>query len=920
MSLLVQSIFAFQGAEIDVYKKAIEEIRKKNGNGRQLLNNYRSSEAMIEACNVLFQDIENNEEKPKGSGKNKKTEIISEKNKFFGNSGIDFTPSKSPTKEINNYKNKAFLNSDEVKPIWLAQPSEGNEYAKFAVSKIVECCKLDEKGNTALQIYDNNDNTYRNVSFSDFSVLARARTEMPFIEAEMREIGIPFYRYKDRTLFEGKECLDWIALLRILDIPDFATINRQMLNKSLLSDFFRKSIDEVESEELVNPTKEPMSYILEWRKLAEKRHWAELKERIYQDTNIDRVFCANSNSINLVKLHQIGNYIFDYFFNHKVSIEEMIKHLKGLVDKTGSSDSEGDIVENTNDLDAVKIMTIHASKGLEFPVVIMVGSLIGFNNKINGPFVYNKASDDIKSNRNKYLGFTKEIYKKEVFEEWRRLMYVAYTRAKYILILPDFSNKQCWSTEKFPYYFLKARIENLRKHLDLVRTDDSDWQLDKKNNYIYKIKTELKEVIDDFIDKTRKHKDNSSSKSDAEKQISELQNSLPNLRTYQLSYSSISSNIKKKFGIAYDSDNSDIEDIININNVSENGERFDKDGLSEDDNNQSDSIISKEFKNIDKPENIVRAGNNYISNVNNIENYDLVDYPRGSKLGNAIHEIFELIIFENYGKLNPNDIYEISELNNLIIEKFEKQSLPIKKNDNWMKLTAKIVWDTLNADLPVIQGSKVIEGKTFKLKSIPTKTRRAEVEFLFDFTDSESNRSKSLSQELSLRAEEAPPRMAGELDFAKQKTEGADCEAFRGVAIQCNDNYKKLSRLCKGFIDLLFVRIDNENEYYSILDWKSDYMSEESYCDGDALSDKVAEEYTVQRVLYSYLLVKWLKQFYQNLNEEEIFEKHFGGIYYVFVRGCRADCSNGIYAQTWKSYSALEESYKKLTAELGIRS
>ncbi len=95
-------------------------------------------------------------------------------------------------------------------------------------------------------------------------------------------------------------------------------------------------------------------------------------------------------------------------------------------------------------------------------------------------------------------------------------------------------------------------------------------------------------------------------------------------------------------------------------------------------------------------------------------------------------------------------------------------------------------------------------------------------------------------------------------------------------------------------------------------------MSEESYWDGDALSDRVAEEYTVQRVLYSYLLIKWLKQFYQNLSEEEIFEKHFGGIYYVFVRGCKSDCSNGIYAQTWKSYSALEESYKKLIAELGI--
>ena len=177
--------------------------------------------------------------------------------------------------------------------------------------------------------------------------------------------------------------------------------------------------------------------------------------------------------------------------------------------------------------------------------------------------------------------------------------------------------------------------------------------------------------------------------------------------------------------------------------------------------------------------------------------------------------------------------------------------------------------NTLNADLPVIHGNEVIDGKTFKLKSLSDNARKSEMEFLFG------------------------------MDGLEAKT---------------------LNNLCKGFIDLLFVRKENGIDYYSILDWKSDYMSEESYSDGEALAEKVDKEYTVQRVLYSYLLIKWLKQFYKELTEEEIFEQHFGGIYYAFVRGCKADCSNGIYAQTWKCYEALEESYKKLIAELGIRS
>ena len=532
----------------------------------------------------------------------------------------------------------------------------------------------------------------------------------------------------------------------------------------------------------------------------------------------------------------------------------MIKHLKGLAAKTEETDSEGELVENTNDLEAVKIMTIHASKGLEFPIVIMVGSLKEYYNNPTGPFVYNK-------DQRKYLGFDKDTTKDLVFKEWRRLIYVAYTRAKYILILPDFSTIRNWSYNGYPFKFLAARIKDIRD-TEFVRNEEHKWgkKEEKDKNYIFNEEDDLNAIVKDYVDKERKNTNTDSEKKDAETQIVSLKNSIPSLRMYQLSYSSISSNLKDKFETdfnnnSYYTDNNSDEFV-----VTEDFGRVDKEDSSDDNIVENDSIILQKFKDIDNSENIIKACPKYSPIIDN--NNEANNFPKGARLGNAIHEILELIIFENYGKLKADKIFDISELNNLIIEKFEKQSLPIKNNDNWVKLTAQILWNTLNADLPVIQGNKVIEGKTFKLKSILTKARKAEVEFLFDFKD------------------------------------------------------KKLNKLCKGFIDLLFVRKDNENEYYSILDWKSDYMSEESYWDGDALSDKVAEEYTVQRVLYSYLLIKWLKQFYSGLSEEEIFNSHFGGIYYAFVRGCKADCSNGIYAQTWKSYSALEESYKKLLKEL----
>jgi exodeoxyribonuclease V beta subunit len=61
-------------------------------------------------------------------------------------------------------------------------------------------------------------------------------------------------------------------------------------------------------------------------------------------------------------------------------------------------------------------------------------------------------------------------------------------------------------------------------------------------------------------------------------------------------------------------------------------------------------------------------------------------------------------------------------------------------------------------------------------------------------------------------------------------------------------------------------------------------------------------------------LIKWLKnfEFCKGLSEQEIFDKHFGGIYYAFLRGTDGKTGKGIYAQTWKDYRTLEAAYENV--------
>ena len=127
-----------------------------------------------------------------------------------------------------------------------------------------------------------------------------------------------------------------------------------------------------------------------------------------------------------------------------------------------------------------------------------------------------------------------------------------------------------------------------------------------------------------------------------------------------------------------------------------------------------------------------------------------------------------------------------------------------------------------------------------------------------------------------------------------------------------------LQSICKGFIDLVFMRHDTQGQLrFSIVDWKSDVMADGDYSPA-SVQKKVDEDYSVQRVLYCYCLIKWLKQFYgagdgnTPLNESEIFDKFFGGMYYIFVRGCKAGTESGIYAHTWENFAALEKSYSNI--------
>lgn len=832
-----QSIYSFQSADVNVYTKAVKSIAEHNGLAYRLSTNYRSTDRMVEGCNHLF----------KG---------------FFSSPDIDFNDSKpSGTKIAASYR------GEEIKPIWIAgnesERTSEEDFPRLIVQKIVDWCSW-ENGKTKLQIFDKekedaNGNCFehRNVSFRDFAILVRSSSEYPEFERALSKAGIPSMRYKDKNLFQGKECTCWISLFNAISAKDFTGHKRLILSELLFSDFFGLKIEEVDNEKYDNPFCSERQMIIQWQKLAQDRKWAKLLEKIYADTNIENRLSQLDKMQSLNKIRQIGNYAVDYLYKTDCSLEDACKHLQRLSNRAADAEDEGNLVEKGTDFDCVQLMTIHASKGLEFPVVFAAGGLRGKGTDIPQAFFYHDEK------RNAKLGFSPYGQQMENYEEdyeRERIYYVAYTRASSLLVLPVYD---VWDLNKNDHYLVRIRAEMhqfLKDNIiSLYNAEDEEGegfveQLTDNGKKLEDLKKEVKKILEE-TKKAREKESGGSDKvetdltEDAQRAASKkLTKKIPELLTHKHSYISLS--CKKR-----DSDEMTVS-----------GGRQDKEEKAD----QKESLAH--FDMAENPVNYIAIPGSPSAKCQPAADAPKT-FPKGKKLGIAIHEVFE--------KADFNTDQKSEELARLIKSCFEKQTLTIQENDpnGWLDYTANVFWKTCNARFPEITGSKA-SGNYFSLKEIKASDRISEAEF------------------------------------------NMSVAATANTATGNSASSGPLKNYFNGFIDLIFKRKIDGRDVYSVLDWKSNSFEAEEYSDGAKLQEHTDHDYAIQRVLYSYSLIKWLSIFYRKTyptdTEAQVFENHFGGIYYVYVRGCQENTCSGIYARTWKSWQELEAAFENIRKEFHI--
>ena len=381
-----QSIYGFRGADVSVFGQMTEALAEAGGTSKPLHLNFRSQPPLISFLNVLFEKIFKSGEDCGQQDLGQLGYVEHERSLAERESG-DPPPLIELLVDVEPDEKSAEFHR-------LPQQSPRERDARQLARRIVSLVQGDE---------DRRQSGSRRFEFRDIALLFRAMTDVPAYEAAFRRAGIPSLTVQGKGFYEREEISDLIQLLRFLDNRTdelaLAAILRSPLcgvsDNALLAlrcapvlegnpeqGLLRKrrgvrklfyALRHQDQIQFINPgEREALNRAAAWlTRLLERRNRygiAELLRMAVGETEYLTIIAASFEGAqrlaNVEKLFRLADS-FEKSGTHL--IRDFVRFVEDF-EKVGGREGEGQIDESA---DAVRLMTIHQAKGLEFPVVII---------------------------------------------------------------------------------------------------------------------------------------------------------------------------------------------------------------------------------------------------------------------------------------------------------------------------------------------------------------------------------------------------------------------------------------------------------------------------------------------------------------------------------------------------------------------
>jgi len=524
-----QSIYAFRNAKPELFTnkyerlKEIEEAIDAPQAKIILAQNFRSRKEVLDSTNAVFSMLMS---KDFGGANYDKKEALT-----YGD-GYDCSGEQDYTNELNEIEKE--YDQEEIE-------DEVIDVTDLELESTLVAERINNLVNNKFQIYDLKKKEYRDCKYKDIVILLRTvEGKADVVSKTLSKYGIPCFADSKTGFYKSEEIVLITSFLKVLDNPlddislvsimysiigkfnldELAIIRYKNASKPII-ECLSDANEKLEDGELKGKILAFLELLERFKNYLKTYKISEVLLKLYNETGIyEALRIEKLGELKCANLDNFVQVVSDFEKSETTtSLYTLIKYLNVLKHKESASDSPKLLGENE---DVVRIMTMHKSKGLEFPIVILMNTAAKYNEQdIKDKLQFDDELGIGIDIYNKEMGITypsvikqaiKAKTKRTLRSEALRLLYVAFTRAKEKLIiygtvpsLDKYTSKMMEVKNKETSELIASSYNShLKCILQVAMQDSKNFVITVRNIKEFELASEEKEKLDRNKDKLEK--------------------------------------------------------------------------------------------------------------------------------------------------------------------------------------------------------------------------------------------------------------------------------------------------------------------------------------------------------------------------------------------------------------------------------